>query len=144
MSETATYKGKPYYPWWLRELADDATGEGAAIEGVIHGAEAVRTLVLDARDLYANQKLSFAGDYGEKGFVEEYTCEIHGKPTSAVVTVHRNAAGGAQSIVVNHRPRSSVLLFARLMGERYAGTPMGEYFIASTPREFEKVVADAG
>jgi hypothetical protein len=31
--------------------------------------------------------------------------------------------------LVNHRPRSSVLLFARLMGKQYAGTPLAKYFI---------------
>jgi hypothetical protein len=46
-----------------------------------------------------------------------------------VVTVARNAEGKAQHLVVNHRPRSSVMLFARLMGEKYAGTPLAKYFI---------------
>jgi hypothetical protein len=124
-----SYMGKPYYPWWLDNLADDVTGEGAAIQGALQGAEAVRKLVLDARELYEDQELSFAGDYGDRGFIEEYTCLIHGEPTSAVATITRNAAGKAQHIVVNHRPRSSVLLFARLMGEKYAGTPMAKYFI---------------
>jgi hypothetical protein len=41
---------------------------------------------------------------------------------------------------VNHRPRSSVLLFAGLMGEKYAGTTMAKYFIAS---EREKDVLTA-
>jgi hypothetical protein len=127
---SATYMGKPYSPWWLADLADDVTGEGAAIQGVLHGPEAVRRLVLDARDLYEQQELSFVGDFGEDGFLEEYTCLIDGQPTSAVVTVHRNAAGQARSIVVNHRPRSSVLLFARLMAEKYAGTPLAANFIA--------------
>lgn len=126
-----TYLGSPYFPWWLDNLADDVTGEGAAIQGTLHGSEAVRTLVLDARELYEHQELSFAGDYGDNGFIEEYTCEIRGEPTSAVATITRNAAGKAQRIVVNHRPRSSVLLFARLMGEKYAGTPLAEYFIPS-------------
>lgn len=120
--------GQPYYPWWLDNLADDVTGEGAAIQGVLHGPQAVRTLVLDARDLYEDQELSFVGDYGDRGFIEEYTCRIQGQHTSAVATVTRNAAGQAAQIVVNHRPLSSVLLFARLMGEKYAGTPLAEYF----------------
>jgi len=55
------------------------------------------------------------------------------EPTSVVVTVTRNAAGEAQHLVVNHRPRSSVLLFARIMGKKYAGTPMAQYFITSEP-----------
>ena len=120
-----------YYPWWLDNLADDVTGEGAAIEGTLHGAEEVRRLVLDARELYEQHEFQFTGNYGDKGFIEEYTCLIKGAPTSAVVTVTRNATGKAQHIVVNHRPRSSVLLFARVMGEKYAGTPLAKYFITS-------------
>ena len=118
-----------YYPWWLDNLADDVTGEGAAIEGTLHGAEEVRKLVLDARELYEQHEFQFTGNYGDKGFIEEYTCLILGAPTSAVVTVTRNAAGKAQHIVVNHRPRSSVLLFARIMGKKYAGTPLAKYLI---------------
>ena len=118
-----------YYPWWLDNLADDVTGEGAAIEGTLHGAEDVRRLVIDARALYKHQEFHFTGDYGDKGFLEEYTCLIQGAPTRVVVTVTRNDAGKAQHLVVNHRPRSSVLLFARVMGEKYAGTPLAKYFL---------------
>ena len=82
---------------------------------------------LAARDLYEHQDFSFIGDYGDC-FLEEYTCEIRGELTSAVVTVARNPAGKAQQIVVNHRPRSSVLLFAGAMAEKFAGTPLGEIF----------------
>jgi hypothetical protein len=124
-----------YYPWWLDSLADDVTGEGAAMQGILHGADAVRTLVLDARKVYENQEFQFTGDYGENGFLEEYTCKIKGEPTRVVVTVKRNAAGKAQHLVVNHRPRSSVMLFARIMGERFAGTPIAEYFITSETSE---------
>ena len=124
-------KRTEYYPWWLDNLADDVTGEGAAIEGTLHGAEEVRKLVLDARELYQQHEFQFTGDYGDNGFIEEYTCLIQGAPTSAVVTVTRNAAGKAQHIVVNHRPRSSVLLFARVMGEKYVGTPLAKYFTTS-------------
>ena len=125
------YMGKPYYPWWLDNLADDVTGEGAAMQGVAQGAEAVRTIVLTARELYEHQDFKFTGNYGDNGFLEDYTCKIHGEPTSVVVTVTRNAVGKAQHIVVNHRPRSSVLLFARLMGEKFAGSPLAKYFITS-------------
>ena len=122
---------RDYYPWWLDNLADDVTAEGAAMQGVLHGAEAVRRLVLDARALYEHQEFQFTGDYGDNGFLEEYTCQIQGEPTSVVVTVKRNAAGKAQHLVVNHRPRSSMLLFARIMGKKYAGTPLAKYFIIS-------------
>jgi hypothetical protein len=119
-----------YYPWWLDKLADDATGEGAAMQGIVQGAESVHKVVTDARVLYENQQFQFTGDYGDDGFLEEYTCNIQGQPTRVVVTVKRNAAGQCQHLVVNHRPRSSVLLFARLMGQKYAGTPLAKYFIS--------------
>lgn len=124
-----SYLGRPYYPKWLDNLADDVTGEGAAMQGVAQGADAVRTIVVAARDEYKHQEFSYTGDYGEDGFIEEYTCEIQGEPTKVVVTVHRNAEGKTQHLVVNHRPRSSVLLFARLMGEKFAGTPLAKLFI---------------
>jgi hypothetical protein len=124
-------KATDYFPWWLDKLADDVTAEAAAIQGTVHGAEAVRTLVLDARELYENQEFHFVGDYGDNGFLEEYTCQIQGLPTSVVVTVKRNAAGQAQHLVVNHRPRCSVLRFARVMGEKYAGTPLAKYFMTA-------------
>jgi len=123
-----TYTGKPYYPWWLDNLADDVTGEGAFMEGVAHGAEAVRSIVVTARGIYEGQEFSFVGNYGDNAFLELYTTHLQGKPTSVVVTVTRNAAGQAQGVVVNHRPRSSVLLFRRLMGEKFAGTPIAKLF----------------
>lgn len=129
MTPTASIDLAHYYPWWLDNLADDVTGEGAAIQGTIQGAENVRRVVLDGRKLYENQKFEFAGDYGDNGFLEEYSCQIHGEPTRVVVTVHRNAAGKAQRLVVNHRPRSSLLLFAHVLGEKYAGTPLAKYFV---------------
>ena len=124
-------KRTDYYPWWLDNLADDVTAEGAAMQGTLHGAEGVRTLVLDARELYEDQEFQFTGDYGENSFIEEYTCRIKGEPTSVVVTVTRNTEGRAQHLVVNHRPRSSVLLFATVMGRKYAGTALANYFITS-------------
>lgn len=129
-SETKSNHAR-YYPWWLDKLADDVTGEGAAIQGVIQGAEFVHTVVTDARKIYANQTIEFTGNYGDTSFLEEYTCNIEGQPTRVVVTVKRNAAGQCQHLVVNHRPRSSVLLFARLMGKQYAGTPLAAFFIGS-------------
>ena len=123
------YMGRPYYPLWLDNLADDVTGEGAAMQGVARGAKAVRTIVVAAREEYKDQVFSFTGDYGDNGFIEEYTSEIRGEPTRVVVTVARNAEGKTQHLVVNHRPRSSVMLFARLMGEKFADTPLAELFI---------------
>jgi hypothetical protein len=125
-----TYLGKPYYPAWLDRLADDVTLEGAAMEGTALGAETVRSIIVAAREIYEDQKFSFTGPYGDNGFLELYTTPVHGKVTGVVVTVTLNASGQTQHVVVNHRPRSSLLLFSRLMGERFAGTPIAKYFIA--------------
>jgi len=130
-----TYMGQPYYPRWLDNLAEDVTMEGAAMEGTAQGAETVRSIVVTARTFYDDQQFSYAGDYGDNGFLEEYSCLIRGRPTRVIVSVHRNAAGNAQRLAVLHRPRSSVLLFSRLMGEKFKGTPIAEYFITSDSPE---------
>jgi len=120
-----------YYPAWLDNLADDVTCEGSAMNGAAQGAEAVRNIVVTARTLYEGQEFNFAGPYGDNGFLEDYTTQVRGEPLGVVVLVTRNAAGEAQHLVVNHRPRSSLLLFSRLMGEKFAGTPFAEHFVAS-------------
>ncbi|MBV8988000.1 MAG: hypothetical protein JO372_05495 [Solirubrobacterales bacterium] len=117
-----------YYPWWLDNLADDATGEGAFMQGAAQGAQEVRSLVTYARTLYEYQDFNHFGDHGEDGFLEDYTTRIHGEPTGVIVTVARSAGGKAQHIVVNHRPRRSVLLLAGLCAERFAGTSLEGIF----------------
>ena len=68
-----------YYPWWLDNLAEDVTGEGAAIEGTLHGAEEVQnSCSTPANCMYEQHKSQFTGNYGDKGFIEEYTCLIQG------------------------------------------------------------------
>ena len=119
-----------YYPEWLDNLADDVTLEAPAMNGSAHGAEAVRAIVVEARKLYEFQDFNFTGDYGDDGFLEDYTSQVQGEPISAIVTVTRNGAGKAQHVVVNHRPRNSLLLFSRLMHEKFAGTPIAEHFLA--------------
>lgn len=140
MTFTPTYLGsgdparrQPYYPWWLDKLADDVTGEGAFIEGAAQGAEAVRSIVTYARTVYEYQEFNYAGPYDDNGFLEDYTTQVRGKPTGVVVTVTRNAAGQTQHLVVNHRPRSSMLLVSRLLGEHFAGTPLAKHFLAPSP-----------
>ena len=122
-----------YYPAWLDNLADDVTLEGAAMNGAAHGAQAVHSIVTYARTLYEHQVFTFTGSYGDDGFVEEYTTPIKGEPTGVVVKVSFNPGGEAQHLVVSHRPRSSMLLFSRLMGEKFAHTAIGEHFITSEP-----------
>ena len=121
-----------YYPVWLASLADDVTIEGSAMNGVAQGAEAVRSIVTSIRALYYAQEFTFAGPYGENGFLEDYTAQVRGgEQIGNVVLVTRNAAGQAQHIVANYRPRTALLRLSRLIGEQLAGTPYGEHFATS-------------
>jgi hypothetical protein len=122
-----------YRPTWVNNLADDATIEGSAMNGVAQGAEAVRSIVTYIRTLYDDQEFNFAGPYGENGFLEDYTARVRGEQIGNVVLVTRNAAGQAQHIVANYRPRTTLLLVSRLVGEHFAGTPYGEHFATNDP-----------
>ena len=120
-----------YRPVWLESLADDVTIEGSAMNGVVQGADAVRSIVTYIRTLYDSQEFKFAGPYGEDGFLEDYTASVRGELIGNVVLVTRNPAGQAQHIVANYRPRDTLLLVSRLIGDHFAGTPIGEHFATS-------------
>jgi len=123
-----------YHPVWLDNLAGDVTIEGSAMNGVVQGAEAVRSIVTCIRTLYDSQEFTFAGPYGENGFLEDYTAQVRGGgQIGNVVLVTRNAAGQAQHIVANYRPRISLLQLSRLIGEQLAGTAYGEHFATGAP-----------
>ena len=122
-----------YRPVWINNLADDVTLEGSAMNGVVQGSDAVRSIVTFIRTLYDSQEFKFAGPYGESGFLEDYTAHVRGQELGNVVLVTRNAAGQAQHIVANYRPRTTLLHLSRLIGEQLAGTPYGEHFATSAP-----------
>ena len=83
-----------YYPAWLDSLAGDVTIEGSAMNGVAQGVAAVRSIVTSIRALYEAQDFTFAGPYGENGFLEDYTAQVRGGgQIGNVVLVTRNAAG---------------------------------------------------
>ena len=104
------------------------------MNGVAQGAEAVRSIVTSIRALYYSQEFTFAGPYGENGFLEDYTAQDRGGgQIGNVVLVTRNAAGQAQHIVANYRPRTALLHLSRLIGEQLAGTPYAEHFATSAP-----------
>lgn len=119
-----------YYPSWLDNLADDVAIEGSAMDGAAQGAQAVRTILAAIRTLYEHQEFNFVGPVGDNGLLEDYAAQVRGKPVSCVVLVTRNAAGQTQHIVANYRPRSSLLLLSRLVGEQLAGTPLAKHFAA--------------
>ena len=119
-----------YYPAWVNNMADDATVEGSMLDGVVRGADAVRSVVLTIRSLYEHQEFTFVGPYGNDGVLEDYVAKVNGEAIGCVVLVTRNAAGQTQHVVASYRPRTSLLLFARLLGEKFAGTPIARHFVA--------------
>ena len=119
-----------YYPAWLNNLADDVTIEGSLLDGAALGPDAVRTIVGAIRTLYEDQQFNFAGAYGENGWLEDYTAHVRGEPIGCAVLVTKNAAGKTQHVAANYRPRSSLLLLSRLVGEKVVGTPYAKYFMA--------------
>ena len=120
-----------YYPSWLDNLAGDVTVEGSAMDGVAQGPEAIRTILVAIRTLYDRQEFNFVGPVGANGLLEDYTAQVRGQSVSCVVLITRNAAGQTQHIVANYRPRSSLLLLSRLVGEKLASTPYAKYFVGS-------------
>ena len=120
-----------YYPAWLDNLADDVTIEGSLLDGAALGPEGVRTIVGAIRTLYEHQQFNFAGAYGDNGWLEDYTAQVRGEPIGCAVLVTSNAAGQTQHVAANYRPRSSLLMLSRLVGEKLAGTPYAKYFVAS-------------
>jgi hypothetical protein len=120
-----------YRPVWLANLADDVTLEGSAMNGLVRGADAVRAIVGFIRTLYDRQEFNYAGPYGADGFIEDYTAWVRGEALGNVVLITRGAGGKAQRIVANYRPRSTLLLLSRLIGEHFAGTPDGAHFASS-------------
>jgi hypothetical protein len=135
---TPTYLGRgdpagrftDYYPVWLDNLADDATVEGSLLDGAVQGAEAVRSIIVAIRTLYERHDFNFAGPWGDNSFIEDYTAQVRGEPIGCVVLVTRNAAGQTQHVAANYRPLSSLLVLSRLLREKFAGTPIGEHFVA--------------
>ena len=119
-----------YYPAWVDKLADDVTLEGSLLDGAVQGADAVRTVIGGARQLYDRQDFNFVGPWGDDSLIEDYTAAVGGRPIGAVHLVTFNADGQAQHIAAHYRPLSSLTFFSRLLREKLAGAPYAEHFLA--------------
>ena len=119
-----------YHPAWVDKMASDVTLEGSILDRAVRGQDAVRAVIAGARQLYDRQDFNFVDPWGDRTFIEDYTAEVHGTPVGAIHVITFNADGEAQHIVVNYRPISSVMLFSRLLREKFAGTPYAEYYLA--------------
>ena len=119
-----------YYPAWFDKLADDITLEGSMVDGALQGPDAIRAVIGGVRELYDRQDFSFAGPWGDNGFIEDYTAEVRGTPLGCLHLITFNADGQAQHIAAHYRPLGSLMFFSRLLRERLAGTPYAEHFLA--------------
>jgi hypothetical protein len=57
------------------------------------------------------------------------TAHVRGAAIGCAV-VTKNAGGQTQDVAANYRPRSSLLLLSRLVGEKLADNPYAKYFVA--------------
>ncbi|WP_066948675.1 hypothetical protein [Streptomyces lushanensis] len=101
-------------------LAEDVTLEGAAMNGVLRGREAVLAQLGVVIGFYHDRVDEFSFDHGDY-HVEEYAAVVAGRPIKATATMHRNAEGKIDAVVVNHRPLSAALTFSRLIAESPIG-----------------------
>lgn len=122
-----------YFPPWLAHLADDVTIEGSLLDGAARGPEAVRKIIGAIRTLYEKQDFNFAGPYRDGDWIEDYNARVRGEPIACVVVIGRDADGQTTSVAANYRPRRSLLLLSRLVGEELAGTPYASYFLGGAP-----------
>jgi hypothetical protein len=121
---------KDYYPGWLKDIADDATVEGSMLDGVIEGPDGVRAVVLKIKSLYDRQEFLSVGPYGDNGWIEDYVAEFRGEPLGCVVLVKFNKVGQTQHVVASYRPRTSVVHFANVLANEFAGTLFADHFRA--------------
>jgi hypothetical protein len=124
---------KDYYPEWVNNMADNATVEGSMLDGVVVGGESVRSVVLTIKSLYDRQEFLSVGPYIDNCWIENYVAEVRGERLGCVVLVERNPAGKTQHVIASYRPRTTVMHFARLLAEQFAGSPIAEHFASKEP-----------
>jgi hypothetical protein len=118
----STCMGKRCYPAWLDNLADGVTGS----VGLGTAPSNERRPPMKSWSLPAKYMSSKSGSLRGNSFLEDYTSGVGGGvPLYVIVLVTFNADGKAQRLVVNHRPRSSLL--SRLMLEKFAGTALAKH-----------------
>ncbi|GGJ92334.1 hypothetical protein GCM10011583_24790 [Streptomyces camponoticapitis] len=101
-------------------LADDVTLEGVVMNGVLRDRDAVLAQLAVVSGFYRDRVDDFSFDAGDY-HVEEYTAVVAGRPIKATATMHRNADGKIDAVVVNHRPLAAALTFSRLIAESPIG-----------------------
>ena len=65
------------------------------LDGALQGADAIRVVIGAVRERYDRQDFTFAGRWGDSGFIEDYTAEVRGRPLGCLHLVAINAGAGA-------------------------------------------------
>ncbi|CDG81401.1 hypothetical protein [Janthinobacterium agaricidamnosum] len=120
-------------PPWLARLADDATMEATVLRRPVEGKDNIVGLLKLAIPLYEFQHFTYRDDFGDNFFMESYRSQIRGVPIECSVLVHMNAAGQADSLLINHRPLDAALLFSRLMAQQAADRYGQDLFLGEQP-----------
>ena len=130
-------------PPWLSKLADDATLEATVLKRPVEGKPKILALLKLAIPLYEFQRFTYRGDVAPGLFMESYRAQVRGVPIECLVLVHTNAAGLADSLLIDHRPLDAALLFSRLMWDQ-VGDRFGAdlYFSAAQAAALDQVAAD--
>jgi len=101
-------------------LAEDVALEGPVMNGVLRGRDAVLAQLAVVSRFYRDRVDAYAFDHGDY-HVEEYSAIVADRPIIATATMHRDADGKIDHVVVNHRPLSAALTFSRLIAESAIG-----------------------
>jgi hypothetical protein len=107
-------------PIWITRLAENATLEATVLKRPIEGRADILAVIRHAASLYerAHHVHSYRGEAGNGLYMESYRSRIQGVPIQGLVVAHLNEQGEVDSVVINHRPLKSMLLFSTLMWER--------------------------
>jgi hypothetical protein len=115
-------------PPWLSKLADDVTVEATVLKRPVQGKATVLALLKQAIPLYKFQHFTYRGEVGKNFYMESYRAQIEDMPIECAVWVHMNAAGEADSLLINHHPLDAALLFSHLMWQR-VGDQYGDLYL---------------
>lgn len=105
-------------PFWLANLAENATLEATVLKRPVEGRADILSVIKHAVSLYEFQQHSYKGEIGSGLYMESYRSQIQGMPIETLLMAHLNERGEADSVVINHRPLKAALLFSNLMWER--------------------------
>ncbi|RLP73339.1 hypothetical protein D9V32_14645 [Mycetocola tolaasinivorans] len=123
-------------------LAEDVTLEGTVMNGVLTGRDAVLAQLAVVSQFYSERVDRFRFEHDDY-LVEEYQAVVAGRPITATATMHRDASGRFDHVVVSHRPLSAALTFSRLIAESTLGSDTTNRFYRPEGQTYQDLLAYA-